>query len=357
MTPTDPFEQLTSSRLIAILLAILCVVAVGFVLYQLKVVLLPFTVAALFSVVFEPVIRFLRQRRLPTVLGLVLIFLFLGLLATLLSVVLASSAAAFLEALPRYEARFDALFATLLEWIQALAARLRMTPPDLSAPFSFTSVTAAVSAGMNTLVSVISTAFLILLFMLFMLLGTGASNSKLRQVLPAAKAERIALAGVNIGRHVRQYLVTKTLISALTGTITFLILWVIGVDFAFMWGVLTFLLNYIPNIGSIIAALLPTIWAILQFDTIGQAVATGILLTSIQATLGNIIEPRWMASSMSLSPLLVLVALIFWGWLWGIWGMILAVPLMSTLKIVLENISPLRPLAVLMGDVRAKPVE
>ncbi|MEZ4701696.1 MAG: AI-2E family transporter [Rhodothermales bacterium] len=338
------------ARINTVLLAFLALCVGGFVLHQLKVVLLPFTVAALFSVVFEPVIRFLKVRQWPTVLGLIVIFLFLMLLGVLFSLVFTATATAFLDALPRYEPRFDALFDGAIARIDAIATRLNLHPPDLDAPVSFTALTSTARAGVNTLISFVSNAFLILLFMLFMLMGAGDTNAKLRRVLPAHTAERIVSAGLNIGVQMRHYLLTKTIISAVTGVVSFAILWLIGVDFALMWGILAFLLNFIPNVGSIVASILPAIWALLQFDTILQGILVAVFLTATQMTLGNVIEPRVMAFRLNLSPLLVLVALIFWGWLWGIWGMILAVPLMSAIKIVLENIEPLRPVAILMGD-------
>ena len=168
-------------------------------------------------------------------------------------------------------------------------------------------------------------------------------------------AERIATVVRNITAQVRQYLVTKTLISAATGFLIFLILWILGVDFPLLWGFLAFLLNFIPNIGSLLAVFLPFLLSLLQFDTLTRPILALILMETVQIVMGNVIEPRMMAFSLNLSPLLVLVSLIFWGSLWGIVGMVLAVPLTATVKIFLENIEPLRPVAVLMGgEIKAK---
>jgi predicted PurR-regulated permease PerM len=133
------------------------------------------------------------------------------------------------------------------------------------------------------------------------------------------------------------------------------ILLIFGVDFALLWGFLAFLLNFIPNIGSIVAVILPILIALLQFDSASTALILLVLLMTTQMIMGNVIEPKMMSFSLDLSPLLVLVALIFWGWIWGIWGMILAVPIMSILKIVFENVEALKPIGIVMsGKVPGK---
>ncbi|MCY4159236.1 MAG: AI-2E family transporter, partial [Bacteroidetes bacterium] len=164
-------------------------------------------------------------------------------------------------------------------------------------------------------------------------------------------AARITSVTDNISQQVRQYLVAKTLVSLGTGLLIFFVLWILRVDYPVFWGFLAFLLNYIPNIGSFIAVLLPFGFALLQFDTLTIPIIAALLMWLIQMIMGNVVDPRLMAFSLNLSPLLVIVSLIFWGWLWGVAGMILAVPLTATLKIFFENIDSLRPIAVLMGSV------
>jgi predicted PurR-regulated permease PerM len=148
---------------------------------------------------------------------------------------------------------------------------------------------------------------------------------------------------------------TKTLTSLADAILVTVVLWIIGVDFALLWGFVTFVLNFIPNIGSIIATILPFVASLLQFNTLAVPLLVLFLLGSIQMLMGNVVEPRWMASSLNLSALLVLFSLIFWGWLWGGLGMILAVPLTSTLKIIFENVNALKPIAILMSGHVPKP--
>ena len=159
-----------------------------------------------------------------------------------------------------------------------------------------------------------------------------------------------------VDSHVRQYLVTKTLISLGTGALTWLVLFLLGVDFALVFGFIAFVLNYIPNIGSSIAVIFPFILTLLQFETLAIPMGVLIGLGGTQLIMGNVVEPRIMGYSLNLSPLLILVSLIFWGWLWGIWGMVLAVPLMATIKIVFENLEHMKPVGKLMnGPFRIGP--
>ena len=156
--------------------------------------------------------------------------------------------------------------------------------------------------------------------MLFILAESGQFSVRVRKAFPSSQASQIAAVLGNIDDQVRQYLMTKTLISGGTGVLTSLILWILGVDFALLWGFMAFLLNFIPNIGSVIATLLPFSLSLLQFESLTVPVLVLILLGTVQITMGNVVEPKVMAFSLNLSALVILVSLIFWGWLWASGG-------------------------------------
>ena len=153
----------------------------------------------------------------------------------------------------------------------------------------------------------------------------------------------------NIIDQVHKYLGVKTLISFVTSLIVMGILLLFGVDFVLVWGILTFLFNFIPNIGSFIATILPATFTLIQFDNPFIALWVAVCLLVIQFVLGNIIEPKIMGDSVNLSTVVILFALLFWGFVWGIPGMFLAVPMTAILKIVFENIEGLKPVAILMS--------
>lgn len=333
------------------LLAIIAAFVVGVILLELRSVLLPFVIAVLFSIIFSPMVIALKARGVPTLIALVVVVLAFALILVLLSLLVYSSTESFAREIPKYERKLTALIDNVYQALSVVAIRMNIQLEDFqwSQAFQLSSMAGALTAGVGSFLNFLSNLFLVLLFMLFILAGSGDLADKIKTAFPANQASTIANVIRNIEAQVRQYLLTKTLISAATGLMAFLVLWVLGVDFPLVWAILTFLLNFIPNIGSLIAVIFPVTLCFLQFDSAGQSLVVLVLLTVMQAVMGNIIEPRLMAFRLNLSALFVLASLIFWGWLWGILGMILAVPLMATVKIIFENIKPLQPISILMG--------
>lgn len=344
-------QDARNSNLPTVFLGIIAVFVLGVILVQLKTVLLPFVVAILLSIIFKPVILGLREKKVPMVLALFGVLILFSLVLFLLGWVLYASTASFVEELPKYEAKMSVIVDDIELALIGWADRFGMTIGDVqwSDAIELTSVTSAVTTGVGNFISFLTTTFLIILFMLFILASSGSLAQKVRHAFPEQYADWMASVLKTIDSHVRQYLVTKTLISLGTGFLTWLVLFILDVDFALIFGFIAFVLNYIPNIGSSIAVLFPFVLTLLQFETL--AIPLGVLLGlgGTQMMMGNVIEPRIMGYSLNLSPLLILVSLIFWGWLWGIWGMVLAVPLMATVKIVFENLESMKPIGKLMN--------
>jgi len=340
------------ANLIVFLLAIIVVFILGVILLELRAILLPFVIAFLLTVIFKPLVLYFKARRVPVAVSLIVVLISFATIIFLLGLTLYSSIDPFVAQLPSYQVRFNSLIQNAMGLFEVTLAKLGIRPEELewTSIFDFSSITPALTSGVGSFISFISNAVLVLLFMLFMLAGCGELGDKIKKALPENYSDRIANIIDNIDRQVRQYLLTKTLVSLATGTLTWLILVILGVDFPLVWGFVAFLLNFIPNIGSLIAVLFPFIWSLLQFDAMTRPLLLLLFLGMAQTVMGNIVEPKIMAFSFNLSPLFVLVSLIFWGWLWGIWGMILAVPLTATIKIIFENIEPLRPVSVLMSE-------
>jgi predicted PurR-regulated permease PerM len=338
------------AKLTLILLGALVFIALGFVLHLLKPILLPFVVAVFLAQTFAPLNAALRRRRVPAALSilLVLILVSAGLLA--FSWVLYSSAQSLREELPGYQERIQGALDGISDWLAAaspsLAAQVRQWSWGEAVEVS--SVTGLVAATLGSFLVFFNDAFLILLFLVFLLAGSQGFPGKLRVALAIEHAERLANVIRNVQAQVRKYLLTKTLVNLGIGIVVGVVLAAFGVDFPLFWGLLTFLMHYIPNIGAVVSVGLPAAFLFLQFSP-GRALLIALVNAVLQFLFGNAVEPRIMGSSLNLSPLLVLLALIFWGWLWGPWGMVLAVPITSMLKIVCENVAPLRPLAVLMS--------
>lgn len=341
----------------ALFLGVIAIAISGFILLELRSVLLPFVIAVLLSIIFSPIVVALKKRNIPTALSLLVVLLTFALVLFLVALLIYSSTESFAAEVPKYEQRLEGIIAGVVDAVNRAAAGLNIDLQEVhwSQAFQLSSLAGALTSGVGSFLNFLTNLFLILLFMLFILAGSGDLAAKIRQAFPDQRASQLAAMITNIETRVRQYLFTKTLVSAGMAAASFAVLWIVGVDFPLVWAFLTFLLHFIPNIGSIIAILLPCSLAFLQFDTAGPALVSLILLSVVHMTMGNVVEPKLMAFQLDLSPLMVLVSLIFWGWLWGAWGMILSVPIMATIKIILENVAPFRALAVLMGGSPGRP--
>ena len=337
------------SKIALVLLGIIAFLAVGFLLQTLKPILLPFVVALFLAQLFSPLTKALRRRRVPAAISVLLVLALVTGVLVLLSMVIYSSADAFTQALPEYQGKLKQMAQSLAAWVGSysptLQAQIQHWKWDQGVEVS--SLTGFLATTVGSFLLFFNDAFLIILFLVFLLAGSESFPHKLRTAMPG-QAERVSEVTSNIESEVRKYLLTKTLINAVNGTTVGLLLWAFGVDFPLLWGFLTFLAHYIPNFGAVISVGLPTIFMFLQFSP-GKALLVAALNLAVQFTIGNALEPRVMGSSLNLSPLLVLFSLIFWGWLWGPWGMVLSVPITSMLKIVCEHVPALRPLAVLMS--------
>lgn len=334
-----------------ILLSVLVVIAVGAVLLALRTVLLPFVGAVLLSYLFKPIISWSNKRGIPTFVSLIGVIVIVLVIVVGFGFTLYGTTAAFIDALPRYETRIESITDEALMYTEHLGARWNIDVSEFASqsPLNVRTFVQATQSAFSSFLLVFSNGFIVILFLLFILAGTGNLAPKIAMAFSSERAETLYHIARNIDAQIKQYLLTKSLVSLITGAIATIILLVLGVDFPYLWGFLTFLLNFIPNFGSIISTVFPVTISFLQFDTLFVPFLVLVLLITTQSVMGNVFEPRIMASSLNLSPLVVLFSLIFWAWLWGIWGMVLAVPITSSLKIMCENIAPLHPLAVLMG--------
>lgn len=165
--------------------------------------------------------------------------------------------------------------------------------------------------------------------------------------------QRIERTLIVIGERIRRYLAIKTMSSTLVATISYVIMRIIGIDFAVFWAVLTFLLNFIPYIGSIVAVAFPITLTLVQpgiEDPLPTFVASLISLTAAQQMVGSFIEPRWMGTTLNLSPLFILLSLAIWGSIWGVVGMLISIPIMVIALIIFSQFEPTRPIAVVLSQ-------
>jgi AI-2 transport protein TqsA len=222
---------------------------------------------------------------------------------------------------------------------------------------SFTQIVEQISIGSivttiaGTLGGVAGSAGIVIVYVVFLLIEQGSFDRKLHALLPdPARATRLHLLLGRIARQIQGYLWVKTLMSLLTGSVTFTILWTVGVDFAEFWALIIFLLNFIPTIGALLGVIFPALLALVQFDTILPFLVVTGALTATQFVVGNLLEPRLMGRKLNLSPLVIILSLTFWGMLWGVVGMILCVPITVSIMIICGHFAPTRPIAIMLSS-------
>jgi AI-2 transport protein TqsA len=203
-------------------------------------------------------------------------------------------------------------------------------------------------AGLTSLGTISLFGVLIFFFALLMLLEARDWQRKTVVALRDSRTDLVLDAVASIGHKVRKYLWIRTLAGLISGVAAGLWLWLLGVDFALLWGLLFFLLNYVPNIGSLVAGIPPTLLAFLE-GGIGWALVAGGGLLAIDQFVGNYLDPRLLGRTLNISSLVVLISVIFWGWIWGVAGALLSVPMTAAIMIACSHVPALRPIAIFLS--------
>ncbi|MCJ7830207.1 MAG: AI-2E family transporter, partial [Desulfobacterales bacterium] len=296
------------------------------------------------AVISAPPLFWLRQKGLPTAVALLVVILGVAGMGGIFVALVGTSLDSFTQALPFYQARLKELVTQLF----ALTGRLGLELPDqkLLEYFNPGAAMRLVGTTLSRLGGVLTNGFLILLTVIFILLEASSLPAKVHAALEGrdASLERLETMMANVKR----YMAIKTLASLLTGAVIAAWLAVVGVDYPVLWGLLAFLLNFVPNIGSIIAAVPAVLLALIQLGLAPTLyTAAGYLVVNL--LVGSVLEPRFMGRGLGLSTLVVFLSLVFWGWVLGPVGMLLSVPLTMAVKIGLESNDDTRWLATLLG--------
>ncbi|OQX83420.1 hypothetical protein B6D60_10520 [candidate division KSB1 bacterium 4484_87] len=349
---TQAPQVMRDSKTVKISLAILVVFAVGFILHLLQSIFKPLFIAIILSYIFEPMIHFMRRLKIPKAIAIIAVLLVTFVFFYLVGLIIYANADSFSTEFPKYQAKFNDLYLQVIGILkipheQVVDYYQHINWSELLQKLSIPSL---LSSSIGTFISFVANIFLILLFTVYILLGREHLVANVAKAFPGRRSQKIYQIMANINDGVQKYFFAKTLISLGTGLCAAVVLLIFGVDFAWIWGLLAFLFNFIPNIGSIIATIPPILVAIFQYGGFFPAVWVAALLIGIQLTWGNIVEPSVMGKSLNMSPLVVIISLIFWGFVWGPIGMILAVPISSTIQIVCRNIDPLKPIAILIAE-------
>ncbi len=314
--------------------------------------LTPLLLAIFIAVLTAPPLFFLRNRGVPTGVALLLVILALVALGSGLAALIGGSLNDFSANLPHYEERLRQQVGELMGWLNGLGLYLpKEALTSLLDPAKAMRLAGQMISGMGGL---LANAFLILLTVIFLLLEASQLPAKLHAALdrPENSLQRLSRIALNINH----YMAIKAATSLLTGLSITLWLGFLGVDYPVLWGTVAFLLNFVPNIGSIIAAVPAVLLALVQLG-LGSALWTAAGYLVVNILIGSVLEPKVMGRGLGLSTLVVFVSLVFWGWVLGPVGMFLSVPLTMTLKIALNSSPQTRPAAILLGSDAAVATE
>ena len=351
-------------------LMVLAGLALLFVLHWAKAVFIPIMLSVLFSYAFSPVVNWLELKRVPRWLGAAV--LLLGILGAIGSTTyaLSNNAAQLLESLPVAVQKIRNAMKvktgspdSTLETVQKAAAQIEQATQEGARPGNRGVLRVVVErssfnikdylwTGTIGLVALIGQATVVIFLTYFLMLSGDTFRRKLIKLAgPTLSIKKVTLQALHeITGQIQRYLQVQLLTSALVGVVTWLALLAIGLENAAVWGIAAGVLNLVPYVGSLITAVATALVGFLQFGTVNMAMVVGGASLVIHTIVGNIITP-WLTSRASrLSPVAVFVALLAWGWLWGVWGLLLGIPIMMIVKSVCDRVDDLKPLGEFLGS-------
>ena len=310
-------------------------------------IIVPFLLAVFIAVISAPALDWLERLGLPRALAMIVVIAAIVAIGMGITGLVGSSLRQFTASLPEYTDRLNNYTQAVENWLNTHG--VPFDARELRGLIDASKVMKLAADIFNSFGGVLTNAFLIFLTVVFILFETASFAVKLRAVVddPDDMLARVR----NVTESVKRYLAIKTLTSLATGIVIGVCLAILGVDNAVLWGLLAFMLNYVPNIGSIIAAVPTVLFALVQLG-VGGALATAAVFAVVNVLIGSVLEPRFMGRGLGLSTLVVFVSLVFWGWVLGPVGMFLSVPLTMTVKIALDANEGTRWVAVSLGSAQ-----
>lgn len=335
----------TSKKIYALLITITTVL----VLKYAQSIILPFILALLSWYIIRVIKRLLVKIKFANLLPNWLITLFSSvlLMTILLGIftMITKNIQQLSATLPQYQANINSVTTGLNNYFNIDVATMIK---NFAKNFEFAEVFSGLLAALT---GVLGNTVTILLYLFFLLLEEKLFPLKLKAMYSNKnELKRIEKILGKVDKSITNYVALKTVISLITGTLSYVVLLFIGLDAPFFWAFLIFILNYIPTIGSLIATVFPAIFTLLQFGDFDEGILVLAIVGSIQLLVGNFIEPKVMGNSLNISPLVVLITLALWGAIWGITGMLLSVPITVILIIIMAEFPSTRPIAILLSQ-------
>ncbi|MGU9956553.1 MAG: AI-2E family transporter [Arenicellales bacterium WSBS_2016_MAG_OTU3] len=340
---SDPATFTAASRVL-ITAAALVVVIAG--LRSASAIVVPFLMAVFLAIISAPFLLWLQRKGLSTVMSLLIVVAVVIGFGIMTVVVAGTSIDDFRLALPQYETELRQKYAGFTVWLGNYGIGLPST--GIREYINPSSALGYVGSLVNAFGGVLTNALLIALGVVFMLMEAASFPDKLRGIIKNPEATLTRLGEFVEG--VKNYLIIKTVVSFITGTIVTICLWLIGIDYPILWGWLAFFLNFVPYVGSIISAFPPLLLSMVQPE-LGWMSAVWVIVcfVAVNVVVGSLIEPRFFGEGLGLSTFVVFISLVFWGWILGPVGMLLSVPLTMLVKIAMESDTRTQWMGVLLG--------
>lgn len=340
-------------------LASICVILAAVLAFLIvgKSLLIPFVIAILVWYVINALAHRIGdikpiRRFLPVWAHILLSTLIIAFILLIIGGLIAENAREMTNALPRYQKNVGFLVERIAHTFDLDTSRLQYhAMENLRQAISGLNFGSVITGVLNTLSGIAGNGFLIVIYVLFLLFEQAVFPKKIHALFPQKdRFDQFQEILGHINESIRAYFSVKLTVSLLTGIASYLLMLAVGLDFAIFWAFLIFLLNFIPNIGSLIATIFPALIALVQFETLTPFLIILVGVGAIQLIVGNLIEPRMMGSSLNISSLVVIIALTVWGSIWGIAGMILCVPITVIMMIILAQFPSTRPIAILLSE-------
>jgi predicted PurR-regulated permease PerM len=335
-------------RATPILLAVIATVVVIAALKFTRPITMPLAFAFFITVLVHP-LQVWFNRYMPRWLSLILVLLFLAGIGGIAVGALSLSAEIIEPKVPEYLDRLQQFADTARSWATGFGIpieQITSSPQNSSGQIAQQAI-----GGIKSLLSAVSLFILVVSLLVLLLLEVNQYRQKVERAFPSRTNGRLVHAVENTSSKLRRYLGVMTLTSLLTGILTIAWCFILGVDLAFVWGLIAFVLNFVPTLGSVIAVIPPTLVALI-FQGVGKGIATLAGLAVIQVIMGNFVDPRLQGKSLELSPLVALFSIVFWGWVWGIPGAILGVPMTISLVLVCQEFEPTKGISILLSELK-----
>ena len=353
VAPGAPAEPATPLGVmwVAVIVAVGVLTLLG---HQLSVILQPFLAACFLCYLVVPLVRQMTRARVPRPVGyLAVAFLFVGVF-WLIGYILGLSFEQLQERMPVYEHNLRQALGQASDFAATIGFIARgesLTFEHLSEVLPHNWSVEVLSGAGSFFVQMAASITVVAFFMVFLLYEAEYFAERVRRAYGPARAARVLAVVRQINRDIHRYILIKAVVSAVTAGVAFVLMLMMGLDFAPLLALLIFLFNFIPYIGSIVATLLPGAVALMQFPVITKALWVVVLITIVQQVIGNVLEPHLQGRKLNVSPLLILLSLAYFGWMWGVVGMIISVPVVAALRLLFEQSARTRALAAMMSEV------